>query len=215
MVLLITCAACNDAEQRGRDAGQQLIAMWGDTAAMHNTVAQFDAQRDSQPMPWQRKAMNRGIATVLRETGRDSLFQASMVIALNPVEFAQLKCPPMVAMLMERQFETDSVIDYMSLLHWLCQAMGRDRHAAVLDSTLDACVNKLSLYEQMCVYTQASHPADLGVAMAMDANHADADSIDHNKRLAILRQMYTTQEYAEFEQAYNNCLIINKSETPK
>lgn len=205
LVLLLT--ACGEATKRGDAAGTAFLAAWGDTAAMHQTVQRFNALRnDSLRWPWEVKAANRAFAASLLADGRDSLLQAAHVIVLSPRELAQLKVPPMVDLLMEREFDTDSAADYLSLIHWLCYTVGYDRHAEVFDSTMQAIVDGFSIYEQMCVYVQASRPAALGAALANDANQPDADTAEINERIGWLRTMYTPTDFQTFETAYNAAL---------
>ena len=137
--LMLLLTACSGASKRGEAAGRAFLAAWGDTAAMHQVVQGFDALRDdSLRWPWEVKAANRAFAAPLFADGRDSLFQAAHVIVLSPRELAQLKVPPMVDLLMKREFDTDSAADYLSLIHWLCYTLGYDRHAEVFDSTMQA-----------------------------------------------------------------------------
>lgn len=205
--LMLLLTACGGASKRGEAAGQRFLAAWGDTAAMHKTVQQFDALRgDSLRWPWEVKAANRAFAGVLIADGRDSLLQAAHVISLSPRELAQLKCPPMMELLRLRQFDTDSAADYLSLIHWLCYTVGYDRHVAVFDSTLEAIVAGYSLREQMDVYVQCSRPAALGAALAADANKPDADMDDINARINELRDIYTPADFQTFEAAYKAAL---------
>lgn len=204
-MLLLT--ACDGASKRGEAAGREFLAVWGDTAAMHQTVKQFDALRnDSLTWPWEVKAANRAFAGVLMADGRDSLFQAAHVISLSPRELAQLKCPPMVELLRRREFDTDSAADYVALIHWLCHTVGYERHVEVFDSTMQGIVDGFSLNEQMNVYVQASRPAALGTAMAADANAPDADMDDINARIEELRRIYTPADFNTFEAAYKAAL---------
>ena len=134
--------------------------------------------------------------------GRDSLAQAAYVIVLSPRELAQLKCPVMIDQLMKREYGTE-MGDYLELIHWLCYAVGYDRHVEVFDSTMQAIVDTYSIYEQMCVYAQASRPEVLGAALAQDANQPGADMDEINSRIVELREkIYTPQEFATFEAAY-------------
>lgn len=205
--LMLVLTACDGASRRGEALGRDFLSAWGDTAAMHRTVQRFDSLRhDSLRWPWQVKAANRGFATVLTADGRDSLFQAAHVISLSPRELAQLKCPPMVMLLKDRVFDTDSAADYVSLIHWLCYTVGYDRHAEVFDSTMQAIVDGFSLSEQMNVYVQASRPAALGSALAADANASDADMDDINARIDLLRNLYTPADFNTFEAAYKAAL---------
>lgn len=205
MMLLLT--ACNGAGKRGDAAGRRFLAAWGDTAAMHRTVQQFNALRDdSLRWPWEVKAANRAFAAPLLADGRDSLLQAAHVIVLSPRELAQLKVPPMVDLLMKREFDTDSASDYLSLIHWLCYTVGYDRHVEVFDSTMQAIVDGFSIYEQMCVYAQASRPAALGAALANDANQPDADMAEIDERINWLRQLYSPGDFHTFETAYKAAL---------
>ena len=209
--LMLLLTACGDASRRGEAAGRSFLASWGDTAAMHQTVQRFNALRnDSLFWPWQVKAANRAFASVLMDDGRDSLLQAAHVIVLSPRELAQLKCPPMMELLRQREFDTDSAADYLELIHWLCRTVGYDRHVAVYDSTLEAIVATYSLHEQMCVYALASRPAALGEAMALDANLLGADMADINARINELRNIYTTEEFATFEASYKSALDTNR-----
>ena len=205
--LMLLLTACGGASKRGEAAGHRFLAAWGDTAAMHKTVQQFDALRgDSLRWPWEVKAANRAFAGVLIADGRDSLLQAAHVISLSPRELAQLKCPPMMELLRLRQFDTDSAADYLSLIHWLCYTVGYDRHVEVFDSTLEAIVAGYSLREQMDVYVQCSRPAALGSALAADANKPDADMDDINARINELRDIYTPADFQTFEAAYKAAL---------
>ena len=205
--LMLVLTACDGAGRRGEALGRDFLSAWGDTAAMHRTVQRFDSLRhDSLRWPWQVKAANRGFAAVLTSDGRDSLFQAAHVISLSPRELAQLKCPPMVMLLKDRVFDTDSAADYVSLIHWLCYTVGYDRHAEVFDSTMQAIVDGFSLSEQMNVYVQASRPAALGAALAADANAPDADMDDINARINELRILYTPADFNTFEAAYKAAL---------
>ena len=206
MLLLLT--ACGGASKRGQAAGREFLAAWGDTAAMRQAVKRFNALRDdSLRWPWEVKAANRAFSSVLIDDGRDSLLQAAHVIVLSPTELAQLKCPPMVELLRLRKFDTDSAADYLELIHWLCYTVGYDRHVQVFDSTMQAIVEGFSLHEQMCVYAQSSRPADLGAALAYDANQPDADMDDINKRINDLREtIYTPEEFSVFEAAYKSAL---------
>ena len=206
MLLLFT--ACGGASKRGQAAGREFLAAWGDTAAMRQAVKRFNALRDdSLRWPWEVKAANRAFSSVLIDDGRDSLLQAAHVIVLSPTELAQLKCPPMVELLRLRKFDTDSAADYLELIHWLCYTVGYDRHVQVFDSTMQAIVEGFSLHEQMCVYAQSSRPADLGAALAYDANQPGADMDDINKRINELREtIYTPEEFSVFEAAYKSAL---------
>jgi len=205
VMLLLT--ACGGASKRGEEAARRFLVSWGDTAAMRQAVAQFDALRnDSLSWPWQVKAANRAFAGVLLADGRDSLTQAAHVITLSPRELAQLKCQPMVELLRKREFDTDSAADYLSLVHWLCYTLGHDRHAQVFDSTLQAMVDNNSLSEQMSIYVQSCRPAALGAALADDANQPDADMEDINKRIDLLRNLYTPADFNTFDAAYKAAL---------
>ena len=204
---MLALTACDSAGRRGEAAGRQFLAAWGDTAAMRSAVRHFNALRsDSLRWPWQQKAANRAFASVLLGDGRDSLTQAAHVIVLSPRELAQLKVPPMVELLMKRQFDTDSAADYVSLIHWLCHTVGYDRHTQVFDSTMQAIVDGFSLREQMNVYVQSSRPAALGAALADDANQPGADTNDINARIRLLRDIYLPADFNTFEQAYNAAL---------
>ena len=206
--LMLMLTACGGASKRGEEAGREFLAAWGDTAAMRQAVQRFNALRnDSLQWPWEVKAANRAFSSVLMDDGRDSLLQAAHVIVLSPTELAQLKVPPMVVLLRDRQFDTDSAADYLELIHWLCYAVGYDRHVAVFDSTMEATVNGYSIYEQMCVYAQSSRPADLGAALAHDASKPGADMDDINARIDMLRdRVYNPEEFAAFETAYKAAL---------
>ena len=208
IALMLLLVACNSAGKRGEAAGQEFLAAWGDTAAMRQVVQRFNALRtDSLRWPWDVKEANRAFAATLLADGRDSLLQAAHVIVLSPRELAQLKVPPMVELLRLREFDTDSAADYLSLIHWLCYAVGYDRHAEVFDSTIEATVAGYSLHEQMCVYAQSSRPEALGRALAHDANQPGADMDDINKRIEDLRTaIYTPEEFAAFEAAYKSAL---------
>ena len=203
--------ACSGASKRGEAAGRQFLAAWGDTAAMRQAVQRFNALRnDSLNWPWEVKAANRAFAAPLLADGRDSLFQAAHVIVLSPRELAQLKVPPMVDLLMKREFDTDSAADYLSLIHWLCYTVGYDHHVEVFDSTIEAIVGEFSIYEQMCVYAQSSRPAALGSALAHDANQPGADMNDINARINELRKIYSPREFNVFEKAYQSALKTEK-----
>lgn len=205
--LMLLLTACGQAEKRGEAAGRQFLTAWGDTAAMRQVVQHFNALRDdSLRWPWEVKAANRAFADVLMEDGRDSLTQAAHVIVLSPRELAQLKCPPMMELLRQREFDTDSAADYLALIHWLCYTVGYDRHVEVFDSTLEAIAAGYSMHEQMCVYAQCSRPDALGAALADDANQPDADMDDINARIDKLRNIYTPEEFTIFENAYKSAL---------
>ena len=205
--LMLVLTACDSASKRGEAAGHDFMAAWGDTAAMRQSVERFNALRgDSLRWPWETKAANRAFAGVLLADGRDSLMQAAHVIVLSPRELAQLKVPPMVTLLMKREFDTDSAADYLSLIHWLCYTVGYDRHVQVFDSTMQAIVDGFSLREQMNVYVQSSRPAALGAALANDANQPDADTADISARIRLLRSIYIPADFETFEAAYRAAL---------
>ena len=208
IALMLLLVACNSAGKRGEAAGQEFLVAWGDTAAMRQVVQRFNALRtDSLRWPWDVKEANRAFAATLLADGRDSLLQAAHVIVLSPRELAQLKVPPMVELLRLREFDTDSAADYLSLIHWLCYTVGYDRHVEVFDSTIEATVAGFSIYEQMCVYAQASRPAALGRALASDAKQPGADMNDINARINELRNnIYTPEEFQAFETAYQAAL---------
>jgi hypothetical protein len=105
-----------------------------------------------------------------------------------------------------RKFDTDSAADYLSLIHWLCQTVGYNRHVEVFDSTLEAIAAGYSLNEQMNVYVQCSRPAALGAALAADANEPGADMDDINARINELRSIYTPADFQTFETAYQAAL---------
>ena len=58
----------------------------------------------------------------------------------------------------------------------------------------------------MLVYAQASRPAALGSALANDANQPNADMADINVRINELRGIYTPEDFAIFEKAYQAAL---------
>ncbi len=208
IMLMLLLTACGEARKRGEAAGKAFLNAWGDTAAMHQTVVRFNALRnDSLRWPWEVEAANRAFASVLMDDGRDSLFQASHVIVLSPVELAQLKVPRMIELLRLREFDTDSAADYLSLIHWLCHTVGYERHVEVYDSMIQVTVDGYSMYEQMCVYAQASRPAALGEALADDAKQPGADMEDINARIEVLRnRVYEPEEFEVFEAAYRKAL---------
>ena len=207
LALIVLLTACDSASRRGEAAGLSFLQAWGDTAAMRQATERFNALRnDSLQWPWQTKAANRAFARVLLADGRDSLTQAAHVIVLSPRELAQLKVPPMIDLLMKREFDTDSAADYLSLIHWICQAVGYNRHAQVFDSTMQAIVDGFSLREQMNVYVQSSRPAALGAALAYDANQPNADTADINARIRMLRDIYLPADFDTFEAAYRAAL---------
>ena len=207
MAMMMLLTACGGASKRGEAAGNEFLAAWGDTAAMRQAVQRFDALRnDSLFWPWDVKAANRAFAAPLLNDGRDSLTQAAHVISLSPRELAQLKCPQMIELLRLRQFDTDSAADYVSLIHWICSTVGYERHAQVFDSTMQAIVEGLSVFDQMNVYVQSSRPAALGSALAADANQPDADMADINARIDAVREIYTPADFATFETAYKAAL---------
>lgn len=211
LALIVLLTACDSASRRGEAAGRSFLQAWGDTAAMRQAVERFNALRnDSLLWPWQAKAANRAFAGVLLGDGRDSLTQAAHVIVLSPRELAQLKVPPMIELLMKREFDTDSAADYLSLIHWICQTVGYNRHEQVFDSTMQAIVDGFSLREQMNVYVQSSRPAALGAALAADANQPDADTADINARINLLQTMYIPADFKTFQDAYNAALKKNK-----
>lgn len=205
--LMLLLTACSEASKRGEALGHEFMEAWGDTAAMREVVQRFNALRgDSLRWPWEVKAANRAFTEPLLADGRDSLFQAANVIVLSPTELAQRKCQTMVEVLMRHEDEPDSAADHLSLIHWLCYTFGYDRHVEVFDSTLQASVDVLSVHEQMLVYAQASRPAALGAALAQDANQPGADMVDINLRINELRGIYTLEDFATFEKAYQSAL---------
>lgn len=204
LTLTLVLTACSGASRRGEAAGRAFLEAWGDTASMRQVVQRFDALReDSLRWPWEVKAANRAMADVLIADGRDSLFQAAFAIVLSPRELAQLKCPPLVELMLARQVETDSIAVYVDLIHWLCSTVGHERHVEVFDSTLQAIVDGFSLTEQMTVYAQCARPDALGAALADDANQPDADMQEIDARIEILRKkIYSGVDFATFEAAY-------------
>ena len=207
VVMMLLLSACSDETKRGDALGWEFMEAWGDTAAMREVVQRFNALRDdSLRWPWEVKAANRAFTEPLLADGRDSLFQAANVIVLSPTELAQRKCQTMVEVLMRHEDEPDSAADHLSLIHWLCYTFGYDRHVEVFDSTLQASVDQLSVHEQMLVYAQASRPAALGSALANDANQPNADMADINVRINELRGIYTPEDFAIFEKAYQAAL---------
>jgi len=207
LALLLLGTACDDASRRGEALGNEFMAAWGDTAAMHEVVNRFNALRDdSLRWPWDIKAANRAFAAPLLADGRDSLFQAAHVIVLSPTELAQRKCPNMVDALKRREDHADSAAEHLAIIHWLCYTVGYDRHVEVFDSTLQAIVDGFSISEQMTVYAQASRPAALGTALAIDASEPGADMDEINARINELRNLYTPAEFNTFEAAYKAAL---------
>lgn len=207
IALMALMTACSDGSKRGEELGREFVQAWGDTAAMRQTVARFDALRtDSLRWPWEVKAANRAFAAVLDADGRDSVIQASHVIVLSPRELAQQKCPPIIDLLLKRVHGPE-MGDYLELIHWLCYAVGHDRHVEVVDSTLQAIVDGYSIKEQMTIYAQASLPEALGSALAHDANQPGADMTEIDKRIAVLRdEIYNQEQFDVFYQAYGKAL---------
>lgn len=210
--LLILLTACGNASKRGEAAGHAFLAAWGDTAAMRQVVQQFNSLRnDSLYLPWESKAANRAFSRVLFDDERDSLTQACYVIVLSPRELAQLKCPQIIYLLKKKVHGTD-MGEYVDLIHWLCHAVGYERHVEVFDSTMQAIVDGYSKYEQMVIYSQASRPEILGSALAYDANQPDADMVDINERIDLLKErIYTPEQFAIFEKAYKSALKSNSN----
>ncbi|MBQ4367589.1 MAG: hypothetical protein II786_05875 [Muribaculaceae bacterium] len=205
LLAVIALTACDNARKQGEQAGRELIAAWGDTAAMRHIVDQYERDREALSWPWQRSAMNRAFSQQLFATGRDSLIQAAYIVALEPNDFAEVKVGPMVdAFLHDESLKPlGESYEYINIIHWLGQTLGREEVVEVFDRRVDSAANALPIADQMKLYSKSCTPAVLGAALAVDANQPNADMADIEQRIELLKGIYNADEFTAFEQSYN------------
>ncbi|MBR1551006.1 MAG: hypothetical protein IJ632_01650 [Muribaculaceae bacterium] len=208
LAVSLMLGACGDAAQKGEQAAHDLIAAWGDTTAMRQVVDRLEQEREALTWPWQRSALDRAFSRPLLAIGRDSLVQAAYIVTLSPDEFAEVKVGAMVDAFLrgESLKPLGESYEYLNIIHWLGRTLGREQVVETFDRRIDSAANALPVADQMKLYSLSCTPAVLGAALAEDAGRPDADKADIARRIELLRDLYSADDFAAFEQSYRQAL---------
>ena len=193
-------ASCGKVSERGEQAGQDLLAAWGDTAAMRAVDEHYQALKDSLHIPGTAGQM---ATAFLRTVGeRDSIRAVAQAIALDAEAFADEHARPLVDALLDGSMDARQATDRLFLLHWAADVLGKSQHIAVLDDAIDNTASRLSTDDRMLLYSRAAAPAALGKQMRAEREQAGADTAEIDRMVQTLKGIYNDAQWQEFQAEY-------------
>ena len=193
-------AGCGQVSEQGERVGRDLLAAWGDTAAIRAVDEHYQAMKDSLHIPGTAGQM---ASAFLRAVGeRDSVRAVAEVIALDAEAFADEHARPLVDALLENRMDARQATDRLFLLHWAADVLGKSEHIALLDKAIDEAADRLSTEKQMLLYSRAASPAALGKQMRAEREQAGADTAEIDRRAQVLKTIYNGVQWQEFQAEY-------------
>ena len=86
----------------------------------------------------------------------------------------------------------------------VCTRLNKEDLNATFGELLDSKAAGLSLEKQMKVYSSATTPEKLGIALKADAQSPNADKALIEQQLSALKSIYNAEDYKKFIDAYKN-----------
>ena len=202
VVLMLGTAACdNEDAQRGKQLAEDLKQAWGNTAALQQVDKHYqqlvDSLKQSGRSP---QVMNDAFKRSVGEN--DTMAMMAVVIAEEPKAFAEYWADHTVSGLLNGGKQCDEALTEFNLLNLSAQLLGKDEHLKLFKEATDKQVAGLDEKNQMVVYANATTPDKLGRSMLSERNTPGADVAACDRRAALLKDIYTPEQYKEFVNAY-------------
>lgn len=200
LLMAALLAGCGQVSEQGERVGRDLLAAWGDTAAIRAVDEHYQAMKDSLHIPGTAGQMANAFLRAVGE--RDSVRAVAEVIALDAEAFADEHARPLVDALLENRMDARQATDRLFLLHWAADVLGKTEHIALLDKAIDEAADRLSTEKQMLLYSRAASPAALGKQMRAEREQAGADIAEIDRRAQVLKTIYNEVQWQEFQAEY-------------
>ena len=200
LLMAALLAGCGQVSEQGKRAGHDLLAAWGDTAAIRAVDEHYQAMKDSLHIPGTAGQMANAFLRVVGE--RDSVCAVAEAIALDAEAFADEHARPLVDALLENRMDARQATDRLFLLHWAADVLGKTEHIALLDKAIDEAADRLSTEKQMLLYSRAASPAALSKQMRAEREQAGADTAEIDRRAQVLKTIYNEVQWQEFQAEY-------------
>lgn len=200
IALVLQLQACSHVSERGEQLGSALVKAWGDTAAIVQVDKQYAAALDSLHIPGTAGQMATAFMRMIEQN--DSMQAVAHAITLNADAFADKHALPLVDALLDGSLDARQATDQLFLLHWAANVLGKTEHVDLLDRSIDQAANRLSEQKQMLLYSRAATPDALAKQMRDERQKPDADTADIDRRAAMLKQIYNSEQFQEFSNVY-------------
>lgn len=204
IVLLAVVAllgSCTQSKERGIAMAQDFVKAWsGDSAALAKQVESINAAVDSLTF----KAPF--VDAFIDEAGKaDSTMALAAKVLLNDgKDVAGELCDNIIDGLAGGTLNYTQANAKVMELAQVCTRLNKEDLNATFGELLDSKAAGLSLEKQMKVYSSATTPEKLGLALKADAQSPNADKALIEQQLSALKSIYNAEDYKKFIDAYKN-----------
>ena len=204
-IVLITVVAllggCTQSKERGIAMAQDFVKAWsGDSAALAKQVESIKAAVDSLTVktPF--------VDAFIAEAGKaDSTMALAAKVLLNDgKDVAGELCDHIIDGLAGGTLNYTQANAKVMELAQVCTRLNKEDLNATFGELLDSKAAGLSLEKQMKVYSSATIPEKLGLALKADAQSPNADKALIEQQLSALKSIYNAEDYKKFIDAYKN-----------
>lgn len=201
IALWLALASCSDAPtQAGLQLAQEFETAWGDTTALQQVEQHYHAVNDSLWMPNSSMYLKRAF---LETTGKnDSMRAMAQIMVYDIDDYAELQAYRILGEQIDGQLDADKARQLLDLIDWSAQLMHKPDHATAAKEELDREVRRMSVEDQMRIYTAVATPTLLGLELKADRANPDADPKLIDRQVKELQRIYTPEQWQEFQQAF-------------
>ena len=193
--------SCTQSKERGISMAQDFVKAWsGDSTALAKQVESINAAVDS--LTFKAPFVDAFIA----EAGKaDSTMALAAKVLLNDgKDVAGELCDNIIDGLAGGTLNYTQANAKVMELAQVCTRLNKEDLNATFGELLDSKAAGLSLEKQMKVYSSATTPEKLGLALKADAQSPNADKALIEQQLSALKSIYNAEDYKKFIDAYKN-----------
>lgn len=193
--------SCTQSKERGISMAQDFVKAWsGDSTALAKQVESINAAVDS--LTFKAPFVDAFIA----EAGKaDSTIALAAKVLLNDgKDVAGELCDNIIDGLAGGTLNYTQANAKVMELAQVCTRLNKEDLNATFGELLDSKAAGLSLEKQMKVYSSATTPEKLGLALKADAQSPNADKALIEQQLSALKSIYNAEDYKKFIDAYKN-----------
>lgn len=192
---------CTQSKERGIAMAQDFVKAWsGDSAALAKQVESINAAVDSLTFK------SPFVDAFIAEAGKaDSTMALAAKVLLNDgKDVAGELCDNIIDGLAGGTLNYTQANAKVMELAQVCTRLNKEDLNATFGELLDSKAAGLSLEKQMKVYSSATTPEKLGLALKADAQSPNADKALIEQQLSALKSIYNAEDYKKFIDAYKN-----------